>query len=74
MLRAGTRDEGTVMCFVKSGSSKASAKDALESFARTGELGGFGQLRYAYVKNTTEYTVGPRGLVGQGWFRSSRRP
>jgi hypothetical protein len=51
-IRGGSRDEGTVMCFVKSSTSKTTLGEALRTFQATGELGAIGQLRYAYVKKT----------------------
>jgi hypothetical protein len=56
LLRADTQDrnEGSVMCFLKSGASKPTLKEALDAFARTGDMGALGQLRYAYVKKTAQ--------------------
>jgi hypothetical protein len=51
-MRGGSNDEGTVMCFVKSSSSKTKIGEALATFHATGEMGAIGQLRYAYVKKT----------------------
>jgi hypothetical protein len=51
-IRGGSRDEGTVMCFVRSKASKATLGEALATFQTTGELGAIGQLRYAYVRKT----------------------
>lgn len=51
-IRGGSTDEGTIMCFVKSSSSKSTLGEALSTFQATGELGAIGQLRYAYVRKT----------------------
>lgn len=51
-MRGGSRDEGTVMCFVRSSTSKPKIGEALATFQATGELGAIGQLRYAYVRKT----------------------
>lgn len=51
-LRGGNDDEGAVLCFVRSSTSKASLPDALKSLQETGELGALGQLRYVYAKKT----------------------
>ena len=50
VLRGGTKQEGTVLCFTKSESSKPTVAEAFRSFGETGELGAFGSLRYVYVK------------------------
>lgn len=52
LIRSGNDQEGTVICFVRSEKSKASAKEAISTFTETGELGALGQLRYVYVKRT----------------------
>lgn len=51
-MRGGSKDEGTVMCFVRSSTSKPKIGEALAAFQATGELGALGQLRYAYVRKT----------------------
>jgi hypothetical protein len=51
-IRGGSAEEGTVMCFVKSSTSKTTIGEALSTFQTTGELGAIGQLRYAYVRKT----------------------
>jgi hypothetical protein len=51
-MRGGSREEGTVMCFVKSSSSKTKIGEALATFQATGDMGAIGQLRYAYVRKT----------------------
>jgi hypothetical protein len=51
-MRGGSKDEGTVMCFVRSSTSKPKIGEALATFQATGELGAIGQLRYAYVRKT----------------------
>jgi hypothetical protein len=50
VMRGGTSQEGVVLCFTKSESSKPSVTEALSAFAETGELGALGSLRYVYVK------------------------
>jgi hypothetical protein len=52
IMRAGDRDEGTVVCFTKGEGSKPTVKEALKTFAETGELGALGNLRYVYVKKS----------------------
>ena len=52
LMRSGTADEGTVLCFVKGADTKATAAEAFRSFAETGELGALGRLRYVYAKTT----------------------
>lgn len=54
VLRAGTSDEGTVVCFTKGADSKPSTREALTTFADTGELGVLGGLRYVYVKTSAQ--------------------
>jgi hypothetical protein len=48
-MLAGDDAQAAVMCFVKGPRSKASAKEAFDSFIATGELGAFGEFRYAYA-------------------------
>lgn len=45
----GNDGDGTVVCFVKGPKTKATTSEAFESFMATGELGAFGDLRYAYA-------------------------
>lgn len=45
----GKEGEGAVVCFAKGSKSKATTTEAFESFMATGELGAFGELRYAYA-------------------------
>lgn len=52
IMRGGDRDEGTVVCFTKGEGSKPTVKEALKTFAETGELGALGNLRYVYVKKS----------------------
>jgi hypothetical protein len=55
ILRSGAGDlEGTVMCFERGDESKPTMLEALKTFGETGDIGAFGQLRYAYVKRTTK--------------------
>jgi hypothetical protein len=58
---------GTVVCFVKGPRSKSTTKEAFESFMATGELGAFGELRFAYANK------GPSGktLVLTAWTDSA---
>ncbi len=58
---------GTVVCFVKGPRSKSTTKEAFESFMATGELGAFGELRFAYASK------GPSGktLVLTAWTDST---
>jgi hypothetical protein len=53
MLRSGDNDnEGAIVCFTKTSTSKSTLREAVETFGKTGDLGAFGSLRYAYVKKT----------------------
>jgi hypothetical protein len=52
MLRGGTNEEGTILCFVRSESSKPTFSEAMASFQQTGELSALGMLRYVYVKKS----------------------
>lgn len=52
LMRSGSENEGTVLCFVRSSESKSTVKEAFSTFSETGELGAIGQLRYAYAKKT----------------------
>jgi hypothetical protein len=52
LMRSGSENEGTVLCFVRSSESKSTVKEAFSTFSDTGELGAIGQLRYAYAKKT----------------------
>jgi hypothetical protein len=52
LMRSGSENEGTVLCFVRSSESKTTVKEAFSTFSDTGELGAIGQLRYAYAKKT----------------------
>ena len=52
LMRSGTAEEGTVVCFVKGADTKATTAEAFRSFAETGELGALGRLRYVYAKTT----------------------
>jgi hypothetical protein len=54
VLRSGDREEGTVMCFVRSSSSKGTMVEALGALEKTGDLGSFGQLRYVYAKKNAK--------------------
>jgi len=45
----GNDGDGTVVCFVKGPKTKSTTSEAFESFMATGELGAFGELRYAYA-------------------------
>jgi hypothetical protein len=52
MVRSGDDNEGALVCFTKTSSSKATLREAVETFGKTGDLGAFGSLRYVYVKTT----------------------
>lgn len=52
VLRGGSGEEGTLICFVKSSSSKSTLSEALTSFQQTGELSALGMLRFVYVKKS----------------------
>jgi hypothetical protein len=52
LMRSGSENEGTVLCFVRSSESKTTVGEAFSTFSDTGELGAIGQLRYAYAKKT----------------------
>lgn len=54
VMRAGDSQEGTVVCFTKGENSKPTTKEALKTFAETGELGALGNLRYVYVKKSAK--------------------
>jgi len=45
----GKDGDGAVVCFVKGAKTKPTTSEAFESFMATGELGAFGELRYAYA-------------------------
>lgn len=53
VMRAGSRSEGTVLCFTKGESSKPTVGEAVKSFVETGELGALGNLRYVYAKESS---------------------
>jgi len=65
IMRSGTKtgDEGSVICFTKGENSKGSVADAVRAFGETGQLGAFGNLRYAYAKKTES----GRTLVLTAW-------
>lgn len=46
---AGRDGEGSVVCFAKGPKTKNTTAEAFQSFMTTGELGAFGELRYAYT-------------------------
>ncbi len=48
-MRSGSEREGMVLCFVKGSASKPTNKEAVAAFAKTGELGAIGELRYTYA-------------------------
>jgi len=54
IMRSGTDQEGTVVCFTKGAESKASTSEAFKTFAETGELGALGGLRYVYARTTDQ--------------------
>jgi hypothetical protein len=55
MVRREYGDEGMVICFAQNGGGGLKAMvQKLSEFAKTGELGALGNLRYAYVRATEE--------------------
>jgi hypothetical protein len=68
LMRAGGDDEGSVICFVRGEQTRATVREAFESFARTGELGHLGKLRYVYAKKNP---VSGRTLVLTAWTEDS---
>lgn len=52
VMRGGSDQEGTVVCFTKSESTKPTFGDSLKAFTETGELGALGAFRYVYAKTT----------------------
>ncbi len=66
-VRSGTDEEGAVICFVKGPKTKPTTGEAFQSFMSTGDLGAFGELRYAYASK------GPSGktLVLTVWTDSA---
>jgi hypothetical protein len=60
-------DGAVVVCFVKGTNSKTDIKAAARSFAENGDLGSFGELRYAYVRKGAH----GKTLVLTAWTESS---
>lgn len=52
VMRGGGASEGTVVCFTKNEGSKPTVREALKTFADTGELGALGNLRYVYARES----------------------
>jgi hypothetical protein len=53
MVRRENADEGMVMCFAQNGGGGLKAVvERLTAFAKSGELGALGNLRYAYARKT----------------------
>jgi hypothetical protein len=52
-----TNDEGTVACIARGANSKASFIDAARDFAKSGDFGSIGQLRYVYAKRGADGTT-----------------
>lgn len=52
-----TNDEGTVACIARGANSKASFIDAARAFAKSGDFGSIGQLRYVYAKRGADGTT-----------------
>jgi hypothetical protein len=50
----GKENDGAVICFVKGPRTKSTSMEAFESFMTTGELGAFGELRYAYASKGSD--------------------
>ena len=65
-VRTGNDSEGAVLCFAKGANSKQTVEEAFEAFMATGDVGAFGDLRYAYAAK------GPSGdtLVITAWTDS----
>jgi hypothetical protein len=68
LLRSGDEREGSVVCFVRGERTSATVREAFESFARTGELGHLGKLRYVYAKKNP---ASGRTLVLTAWTEDS---
>jgi hypothetical protein len=49
IVRGGDAEEGAVLCFTKTPSSKRTFSEAVKTFAATGELGALGGVRYVYA-------------------------
>lgn len=49
IVRGGDSDEGAVLCFTKTSTSKPTFTEAIKTFAATGELGALGGVRYVYA-------------------------
>lgn len=66
-VRSGSDTDGSVICFAKGPKAKPTTKEAVAAFLATGELGAFGELRYAYAAQ------GPSGktLVLTVWTDST---
>jgi hypothetical protein len=56
-VRTGGKDDGAVICFVRGAQTKSTSREAFESFVTTGDLGAFGELRYAYASKRGEKTL-----------------
>jgi hypothetical protein len=52
IVRSGDDTEGAVICFTKTGASKATFSEAVHTFAQTGELGALGAVRYVYARKS----------------------
>jgi len=48
-FRSERSGEGFILCFTKGSESRSNAKEAVQAFLRTHDLGAIGKLRYAYV-------------------------
>lgn len=58
LMRAKAENDGAVVCFAKGPKTKSTSAAAFELFMTTGELGAFGDLRYAYAsKNPSGKTL-----------------
>jgi len=68
LVRAGDDDEGSVVCFVRGAHTNATVREAFETFARTGELGHLGKVRYAYARKNPS---SGRTLVLTAWTEDS---
>ena len=54
IVRGGDGDEGAVLCFTKTPSSKRTFSEAVKTFATTGELGALGGVRYVYAHKSKQ--------------------
>jgi hypothetical protein len=53
-MRGGGTDEGSVVCFTKTSTSKPTVTEAIDTLGKTGELGALGAVRYVYARTTAQ--------------------